>query len=227
MDAERPYLALCKRLKYEFKDLQNLKLALTHRSAGSKHNERLEFLGDAILGMVMAKHLYHQFPKEPEGKLTRMRSTLVKGDTLAQMARDFNFGEVLKLGPGELKSGGFARDSILADALEATIGAIYLESGIDICEQLILEWFAQRIAKLDPNIHPKDSKTQLQEYLQSKHLPLPEYKVVDIAGKSHDQTFVVECKVSPLDTPVVAKGKSRRKAEQTAANLTLEKLTGG
>ncbi|UAA40075.1 ribonuclease III [Paraneptunicella aestuarii] len=224
MDKMRPYIQLCDRIGYHFKDMDNMMLALTHRSASSKHNERLEFLGDAVLGMIVARILYDNFPNVPEGKLTRMRSSLVKGETLAKLAKQFDFGDVLQLGAGELKSGGFSNSSILADAFEALLGAIYLESGLDTCFELVKSWFGDRIGKLDPDFHPKDSKTQLQEYLQGKHLPLPDYEVVDIKGKSHDQTFYVTCKVNTLSEPVSAMGKSRRKAEQEAARLTLEKL---
>ncbi|MEP1447074.1 MAG: ribonuclease III [Paraglaciecola sp.] len=224
MPLVNPYLTLYRRLGYTFAEDANLAKALTHRSAGKQHNERLEFLGDAILGMVIAKALFQRFPKQPEGKLTRMRSSLVKGDTLAEMAREFELGELLLLGPGELKSGGFRRDSILADAVEAIIGAIYLEAGMDKCESLILEWFAPRLKKLDPEAVSKDDKTRLQEYLQSNKHPLPHYEVTDIKGKSHDQTFYVECRVEGLSQAVVGKGNSRRRAEQKAAKQAFEKL---
>lgn len=225
MSLINPYLSLYKRLGYTFVNKANLIAALTHRSASKQHNERLEFLGDAILGMVIAKVLYQRFPKQPEGKLTRMRSSLVKGDTLAEVAREFELGELLLLGPGELKSGGFRRDSILADAVEAIIGAIYLEAGMDKCEALILDWFALRLKDLDPEAVSKDDKTRLQEYLQSKKHPLPLYEVTDIKGKSHDQTFYVACHVEGLKDAVVGQGNSRRRAEQKAAKQALEKLT--
>jgi ribonuclease-3 len=175
--------------------------------------------------MVIAKVLYQRFPKQPEGKLTRMRSSLVKGDTLAEVAREFELGELLLLGPGELKSGGFRRDSILADAVEAIIGAIYLEAGMDQCESLILDWFAARLDALDPEAVSKDDKTRLQEYLQSNKHPLPLYEVTEIKGKSHDQTFYVECNVEGLNKAVIGKGNSRRRAEQKAAKQAFEKLT--
>ncbi len=222
-----PYISLYKRLGYTFTDVNNLKQALTHRSASQKHNERLEFLGDAILGMVIAKALFSRFPKQPEGKLTRMRSSLVKGDTLAEVAREFELGELLVLGPGELKSGGFRRDSILADSVEAIIGAIYLEAGMDKCEELVLQWFDARIKQLDPEAVSKDDKTRLQEYLQGKKQPLPIYEVTDIKGKSHDQTFYVSCMASGLKRPITGVGNSRRKAEQKAARQALDKLTHG
>ncbi|NDV92161.1 ribonuclease III [Alteromonas sp. 345S023] len=218
------YIRLNKAIGYTFSDVALLEQALTHRSAAKKHNERLEFLGDAILGMVIGETLYKRFPNVPEGKLTRMRSTLVKGDTLAELAREACMGELLLLGPGELKSGGHRRSSILADAVEALLGAIYLDSGMEAVRSVIDRLWESRIEKLDPNAHPKDSKTRLQEYLQGKKLPLPTYEVISITGKDHAQTFEVCCKVEGESTPVSATGNSRRKAEQEAARLTLEKL---
>ena len=221
------YAPLYKRIGYQFKAVDNLEHALTHRSAGKNHNERLEFLGDAILGMVIAKELFNRFPRQPEGNLTRMRASLVKGETLAELAKEFELGSLLKLGPGELKSGGFRRSSILADAVEAIIGAIYLESGMEVCEPLILNWFASRLQGLDPDLQLKDDKTRLQEYLQGRKQPLPEYNVTDVSGKAHDQTFCVECKVAGLDTAIIGRGTSRRKAEQQAARLVLEQIVDG
>ncbi|MFT5542379.1 MAG: ribonuclease-3 [Glaciecola sp.] len=218
------YSRINKVIDYKFDDLSLLEQAFTHRSAAKIHNERLEFLGDAILGMVVAEILYQQFPEQPEGKLTRMRSSLVKGDTLALIAKEHDFGSFLKLGSGEMKSGGHRRSSILADAVEAVIGAIFLESGIDAAKNTIIKLFASRIKKLDPNIQIKDNKTQLQEYLQSRQLPLPNYEVVSISGKDHAQTFEVACTVEPLKTSQIGVGKSRRQAEQNAAKKTLEKL---
>ncbi|MBU3021881.1 ribonuclease III [Aestuariibacter sp. A3R04] len=218
------YARLSKLLGYRFNDTELLQQALTHRSAAKKHNERLEFLGDAVLGMVIADALYTRFPSVPEGKLTRMRSTLVKGDTLAEMAKEAGVGELLKLGQGELKSGGHRRSSILADAVEAILGAIYLDAGIETVRRVILALWAGRIDNLDPNEHPKDSKTRLQEYLQSRREPLPVYEVVEISGKDHAQTFRVSCFVSQLKKPVTGVGNSRRKAEQQAARETLERL---
>lgn len=222
-----PYVTLYKKLGYQFKNVEGLTLALTHRSASKKHNERLEFLGDAILGMVIANALFVRFPEQPEGNLTRMRASLVKGDTLAQLGQEFALGDVLKLGPGELKSGGHRRASILADAVEAIIGAIYLEAGLEQCQSLILSWFSSRLDKLNPDVHLKDDKTRLQEFLQGKGKPLPVYSVKDISGKSHEQVFSVECRVEGLKNVFVGTGSSRRKAEQQAASLALEKLTNG
>lgn len=221
----KSYKKLLRALDYEFKDMSLLEQAFTHRSAAKVHNERLEFLGDAILGMVVADILYQQFPKQPEGKLTRMRSSIVKGDTLALIAKEHAFGDYLKLGSGEMKSGGHRRSSTLADAVEAAIGAIYLESGIEAATNTIHKLFASRIAKLDPNIQIKDNKTQLQEFLQSRQLPLPNYEVVSIKGKDHAQTFEVHCTVTPINSIQIGIGKSRRQAEQNAAKKTLEKLT--
>jgi ribonuclease-3 len=215
---------LYKTLGYEFADRANLTLALTHRSAAKQHNERLEYLGDAVLGMVIAKALFSRFPAQPEGQLTRMRASLVKGDTLAEVAREFELGDLLLLGPGELKSGGFRRDSILADTVEAIIGSIYLEAGLAVCEPLILNWFASRLVALDPDTAPKDDKTRLQEYLQARKAPLPVYEVAEITGKSHNQTFFVECRVTGLSETLLGKGNSRRRAEQKAAKLAFERL---
>ncbi|GGF75573.1 ribonuclease III [Alteromonas lipolytica] len=218
------YARLSDRLGYRFADVELLKQALTHRSAAKEHNERLEFLGDAVLGMVVAQALYKRFPSVPEGKLTRMRSTLVKGETLAELGREADVGELLKLGPGELKSGGHRRSSIIADAMEAILGAIYLEAGMDTTAEVILRLWQSRIERLDPNEHPKDAKTRLQEFLQSRKLPLPVYEVVDISGKDHDQTFVVHCHIESMAKPMQGTGTSRRKAEQQAARNALEKL---
>ncbi|MCC2604750.1 ribonuclease III [Planctobacterium marinum] len=215
---------LTKRIGYQFQDRSLLVQALTHRSAANEHNERLEYLGDSILGFIVAKYLYNRFPEQPEGKLTRMRSTLVKGETLATIARQMELGEVILLGPGELKSGGFSRDSILSDAVEALIGAIYLEAGMQQSEEVVLQWLHKKLEKLDPNYHPKDNKTRLQEYLQSKHLPLPEYEVTQIKGKSHNQRFFVSCKVQELNHLIEGEGASRRKAEQDAAQKVIRKL---
>lgn len=218
------YAAFYKAIGYTFSDESLLVQALTHRSAAKQHNERLEFLGDAILGMVIAETLFTAFPTVPEGKLTRMRSTLVKGETLAELAREASMGPLLKLGPGELKSGGHRRSSILADAVEAVLGAIYVEAGFERTREVILQLWGPRIARLDPNAHPKDNKTRLQEFLQSRKHPLPDYKVLSVTGKDHDQTFSVACHVSLLQMPVTGTGNSRRKAEQNAARQALEIL---
>ncbi len=215
---------LSKRIGYSFKQPKLLIQALTHRSAKGQHNERLEFLGDSILGFVIAEALFEKFPKHDEGDLTRMRSSLVKGVTLAEIGRDFNLGEHLILGPGELKSGGHRRESILEDAIEAIIGAVYLDSDISQCKQLILTWFTQRLSSIKPGNEQKDPKTRLQEYLQGRKIPLPIYDVIDTSGQSHNQHFTVRCVTDVLNNEVIAKGTSRRKAEQAAAQQVLAQL---
>lgn len=213
---------------YHFKDENLLALALTHRSMGAKNNERLEFLGDSILGMVISSELYNRFPKEKEGVLTRLRSSLVKGETLSAIATELELGEYIKLGSGELKSGGFRRASTLADVFEAILGAIYLDScvdsGISKVQQIILKIFIDRLNNCEPAGIIKDPKTRLQEYLQAKSLPLPTYDVVSITGQEHLQTFKVSCSIDGFSNHVVAKGTSRRKAEQAAAQKALETI---
>lgn len=217
---------LSKKLGYTFQESALLVQALTHRSAKGDHNERLEFLGDSILGFVIAEILYDKFPQENEGDLTRMRSSLVKGVTLAEVARGFNLGEYLILGPGELKSGGHRRDSILEDAVEAIIGAIYIDSDMATCKSLILNWFNQRLNTIKPGQAQKDPKTRLQEYLQGRKIALPLYEVIDTTGQSHNQEFTVRCTTSEIDNAVITKGTSRRKAEQSAAEKVLEIILG-
>jgi ribonuclease-3 len=212
---------LSKKIGYTFNDPNLLIQALTHRSAKGEHNERLEFLGDSILGFVIAEALFEQFPKHDEGDLTRMRSSLVKGVTLAELGRDFNLGEHLILGPGELKSGGHRRESILEDAIEAIMGAVYLDSDITRCKALILSWFSQRLNDIKPGNEQKDPKTRLQEYLQGRKIALPVYDVIDTSGQSHNQQFVVRCLTEVIENEVIAKGTSRRKAEQAAAQQVL------
>lgn len=218
------YQKLCKRLGYFFADLGLLELALTHRSYGGKNNERLEFLGDSILNYVIAEDLFHRFPKAKEGELSRLRASLVKGDTLAELAREFALGDFLKLGAGELKSGGFRRDSILADAVEGIIGAIYLDAGMDVCRQHILQWYQERLNATSLKVVTKDAKTRLQEYLQARKYSLPQYDVVRIVGEPHDQTFHVHCQVELFEEAIEGKGGSRRIAEQNAASKALKKL---
>ncbi|MCP3697373.1 MAG: ribonuclease III [Aliivibrio sp.] len=213
-----------KKIGYQFKDENYLKLALTHRSANGTHNERLEFLGDSILSFVIADELYHRFPKVDEGDMSRMRATLVRGHTLAELGREFQLGDYLYLGPGELKSGGFRRDSILADAVEAIIGAIYLDSDTETIRGIILSWYQTRLDSIEPGVSQKDPKTRLQEYLQGRRKPLPTYTVTKIKGEAHNQEFTIECIVAGLDTPVIGKGSSRRKAEQSAADIALGQL---
>lgn len=214
--------ALSKRIGYTFNDQSILLQALTHRSAKGLHNERLEFLGDSILGFVIAEVLFEKFPEHDEGDLTRMRSSLVKGVTLAKLGRDFKLGEHLILGAGELKSGGHQRDSILEDAVEAIIGAVYLDSDQETCKALILAWFTHHLEIIKPGNEQKDPKTRLQEYLQGRKIALPEYEVIEVSGQSHNQQFTVRCITSVIDTEVISKGTSRRKAEQSAAQQVLD-----
>ncbi|MGL4860837.1 MAG: ribonuclease III [Enterobacteriaceae bacterium] len=212
---------LQQKLGYQFNQQALLTQALTHRSASGIHNERLEFLGDSILSFVIATALYHRFPNINEGDMSRMRAALVRGNTLADIAREFELGEYLNLGPGELKSGGYRRESILADSVEALIGAIFLDSDIHRVQQLLLEWYQQRLLEIRPGERQKDAKTRLQEYLQGRHLPLPNYNVTEIRGEAHDQEFTIECQVTGLDASFIGVGSSRRKAEQAAAQQAL------
>ncbi|OEF91706.1 ribonuclease III [Vibrio splendidus] len=220
-----PIDKLERKIGYQFNDADLIHLALTHRSAAGKHNERLEFLGDSILSFVIADDLYHRFPKVNEGDMSRMRATLVRGHTLAELGREFELGDYLKLGPGELKSGGFRRDSILADAVEAIIGAIYLDSDTETVRSIILSWYQSRLDAIQPGVSQKDPKTRLQEFLQGRRNPLPVYTVTNIKGEAHNQEFTVECEVAGVDKPVIGKGTSRRKAEQAAAETALEQLS--
>jgi len=215
---------LCNELNYQFIDKSLLEKALTHRSIGAENNERLEFLGDSILGFVIASELFKYFPKAKEGELSRYRASLVKGDTLAILASELDLGRYLRLGPGELKSGGFRRDSILANAFEAIIGALYLDGGLHVAEKFILETYTKRIEAISERSSYKDPKTRLQEYLQARRLPLPEYSVVEVAGKSHEQLFKVACKISLLVDLVEGDGSNRRKAEQDAAEKVLQHI---
>ncbi|MGL9720558.1 ribonuclease III [Symbiopectobacterium sp.] len=215
---------LQRKLGYTFQQYDLLLQALTHRSANSKHNERLEFLGDSILSFVIANALYHRFPRVDEGDMSRMRATLVRGNTLAEIAREFELGECLRLGPGELKSGGFRRESILADTVEALIGGIFLDSDIQNIERLILNWYQTRLDEISPGDKQKDPKTRLQEFLQGRHLPLPAYLVVQVRGEAHDQEFTIHCMISGFNEPVIGTGSSRRKAEQAAAEKALKIL---
>ena len=217
----KDYSQLSKKLDYQFKDENLLKQALTHRSFKGAHNERLEFVGDSLLGMFVAEALYFAFPKANEGELTRMRSQIVKGQTLTAIAKEFDLSGWLRLGPGEMKSGGFRRDSILEDAVEAIIGAVYLDSDMDTCKRFVLSLVNDRLSKLDPKTALKDPKTQLQEFLQSRKRPLPHYEVTDTKGQAHNQIFTVSCTLDDGET-MSATGTSRRKAEQAAAKKALE-----
>lgn len=214
-------------LGHQFRDDALLRTALTHRSAGAGHNERLEFLGDAVLGFLVAEELVKRFPGAREGDLSRLRARLVRRETLAQVAQELGLGAQLHLGPGELKSGGHRRASILADALEALLAAVYLDAGLEACRARILDWFAPRFAQLRPGAALKDPKTQLQEYVQALHLALPEYRLVAAheppGGTPH---FEVECCAAGV-VPARATGTSRRSAEQAAAQRVLAQLAPG
>ncbi|HLS98925.1 MAG: ribonuclease III [Porticoccaceae bacterium] len=217
---------LASRLGYSFADQSLFLQALTHRSAGADNNERLEFLGDAVLSVVIAQWLFERFPSASEGELTRLRASLVKGSTLARIAKDLDLGECLQLGGGELKSGGHRRESILADAVEALIGAIYLEAGIDACRERVLHWFGERLGAIVLGSDEKDAKTRLQEYLQSRGQPLPIYDVVCTEGDPHNQIFTIACTVPGIGEPVSARASSRKKAEKRAAEQALSLLMG-
>lgn len=215
-----------KKLGYVFQDKQWLELALTHRSVSGQHNnERLEFLGDSILNFVVADFLHQHYPKEKEGILSRYRAMLVKQDTLAEVARELTLGDYLRMGAGELKSGGFRRESILADTVEAVLGGIYRDSGnIQPCEACIQQWLDERLYRVGTESTIKDSKSRLQEYLQSRHQPLPVYTVIRTEGEAHNQSFVVSCVVPGLEMPTEGQGISRRYAEQEAAASALQLL---
>lgn len=215
---------LQRRLGYRFDDPGRLLHALTHRSAGPDHNERLEFLGDAILGFEVADWLFRHEQTADEGQLSRMRAQLVKRETLAEVARELQLGDILRLGPGELRSGGQNRDSILADAVEAIIAAVYLDGGIEAARALVRHLLGERLATAGLQLQQKDAKTRLQEHLQARRLPLPRYEVERIDGDQHRQQFTVSCQVEGLDTRSQGQGSSRRKAEQAAAAAFLEAL---
>jgi ribonuclease-3 len=211
-------------LDYECQDAGLLEAALTHRSAGGSHNERLEFLGDAVLNCVVAKLVFREFGSADEGDLSRFRASLVSGEALAVLAHEIQLGEQLRLGSGELKSGGFRRKSILADALEALFGAIYLDGGFSAAERVIERLFSARLDRLPTAAELKDAKTRLQEALQGQGLPLPIYTVAGVTGEAHNQEFQVECAVDALGLRTTASGPSRRRAEQAAAQLLLHEL---
>jgi len=212
-----PAKHLSEKLNYQFEKPELLQAALTHRSAGSKNNERLEFLGDSILNFVVAAEIYNLKPSYQEGQLTRLRANLVRGETLAEIARELELGDILKLGSGELKSGGFKRASILADAVEAIVGAIYLDGGYDAAKNTLHVLYAERFKNLPDSDPVKDSKTNLQEVLQGRGLGLPDYQLIETHGEPHARTFVVTCEIPALEIKVTSRGSSRRKAEQAAA----------
>ncbi|MDP2830089.1 MAG: ribonuclease III [Sulfuricellaceae bacterium] len=208
---------LCRQLNHDFVAPALLQQALTHRSYASRNNERLEFLGDSILNCAIAAKLFDDYPRLAEGDLSRARASLVREQTLADIATRLGLGEYIQLGEGELKSGGFRRPSILADALEAVFGAIYLDAGFDRTKQVILDLYAPLLQELDPKKLDKDPKTRLQEYLQGRKVSLPMYEVINVSGEAHDQEFEVECVIPEFEVRAKGAGHSRRRAEQNAA----------
>ena len=209
---------------HDFSNKALLTQALTHRSFGSTNNERLEFLGDGVLNFIVASQLYLKFPKLDEGDLSRLRAHLVKEPTLGEIALTLNIGDALKLGEGELKSGGWRRPSVLADALEAMIGAVFLDAGFAAAEAVVIKLFTPLIEKIDPKAIDKDPKSLLQEYLQSKKIDVPTYEVLAIEGEAHCQTFRVECRVAKFNIVTQGEGTSRRAAEQQAAELANQEI---
>ncbi len=209
---------------YVFSDAALLRQALTHRSAGTPNNERLEFLGDALIGLIVAEALYGCWPRADEGALTRARAELVRESALAELARRMGLGERLILGPGEMKSGGHRRDSILSDALEAVVGAIYLDTGFARCREVVLPWFAEAVAAVPAGKVGKDAKTRLQEWLQARQLPLPQYELLAETGEEHARRFRVRCRLVEPQYAAEGEGSSRRGAEQKAAEGVVEWL---
>jgi ribonuclease-3 len=218
--------ALEERLGHRFADPRLLEQALTHRSRGAENNERLEFLGDGVLGCAVADELYARFPQLSEGKLTRLRASLVREETLVQVARELGVEAFLRLGEGELAAGPEPRPSILADALEAVLGAVFLDGGYAAARTAVLAAFGARIDRLDPDRPAKDAKTRLQELLQARHRGLPQYRVASVTGEAHRQTFEVECSVKGIEFKAIGAGTSRQRAEQQAARAMLEHLEG-
>ena len=215
---------LLKKLEYSFNDIELLNEALTHRSYAAKNNERLEFLGDGILNFVIAHELFKQYPDVQEGDLSRLRANLVNKESLAVIAKQLELGDVIRLGSGELKSGGFRRPSILADAVESIFGAVYCDGGFEPCRELIVRLYANRLSSPTDLQSLKDPKTQLQELLQSRRFALPDYQVTNVTGQAHAQIFHVRCNIKPMNIDVSGEGKSRRKAEQVAAEKAIAEV---
>ena len=213
------------RLRHRFARPELLAQALTHRSAGAPHNERLEFLGDGVVNLLVAEALYQRWPKADEGALTRARAELVREAALATIARELQLGERLTLGPGEMKSGGHRRDSILADALEAVVAAIYLDAGFEACRAVVLPWFEASMAAVPVGKPEKDAKTRLQEWLQARQKPLPSYDLVGESGEEHAKLFQVRCSTPEPPLSAEGEGSSRRNAEQAAAAAMMELLS--
>jgi len=216
---------LARRLGHAFRRPELLDQALTHRSHGARHNERLEFVGDAVLNCVVARALFERFPDLPEGDLSRVRASLVNRDTLADVARRLELSGAIRLGEGELKSGGGERPSILADALEAIYGAVFLDGGFEAARGVIDRTFAEVLGNADPSALGKDPKTRLQEWLQGRRLPVPAYRIVTVDGEAHAQTFTAECAIASLGIATLGQGTSRRVAEQVAAEAAWRTVT--
>ena len=225
MDKERQ-ASLSRIIHYTFQDASLMMMALTHRSFNAQHNERLEFLGDSILSFLVAQELYQRFPKIDEGDLSRLRAQLVKESSLSNIATAMGLGDFIQLGEGELKSAGWRRPSILADTLEAMIGAIYLDAGIEPAHQFVLRFFEKQLNEIDPKLIQKDAKTLLQELLQSQKSDLPIYTVVSIEGEAHSQSFTIECIIKKSNIKTQGIGQSRRIAEQEAASKAYQLMLG-
>ena len=225
MDKERQ-ASLSRIIHYTFQDASLMMMALTHRSFNAQHNERLEFLGDSILSFLIAQELYQRFPKIDEGDLSRLRAQLVKESSLSSIATSMGLGDFIQLGEGELKSAGWRRPSILADTLEAIIGAIYLDAGIEPAHQFVLRFFEKQLNEIDPKLIQKDAKTLLQELLQSQKSDLPIYTVVSIEGEAHSQSFAIECIIKKSNIKTQGIGQSRRIAEQEAASKAYQLMLG-
>lgn len=218
------HIRLLARLGSTFRRTELLRQALTHRSYGTPHNERLEFLGDGVLNCSIASQLYERFPGRPEGDLSRMRAHLVNQDSLSRLASGLELGQYLMLGEGELKSGGFRRPSILADALEALVGATFIDAGFEAADALIRRLYGPLLDEVDPDTLGKDPKTLLQEILQGRRIALPQYNVLGVRGEAHEQHFIVECVIPALAIQTRGEGSSRRAAEQRAAETALANL---
>ncbi|KPJ67905.1 MAG: hypothetical protein AMJ43_02900 [Coxiella sp. DG_40] len=215
--------SLEKKLGYKFKDSKLLNVALRHRSFGGMSNERLEFLGDSVVNFVIAAELFRKYPKFKEGELSRLRSNLINKETLAVLAKEFDVGDYIYLGAGEKKSGGFRRTSILANTMEAIIGAVYMDSNMEICQRKILKWYGARLVGLTVT-GQKDPKSELQELVQSRGLPLPVYKIIATYGKAHKQIFHVQCTVQGLEIISEGQGTNKQEAEKNAAKKFLTQL---
>jgi ribonuclease-3 len=214
-----------KSIGHRFNDRKLLQRALTHRSHSAEHNERLEFLGDSVVNCAVALQLYRKFPGLPEGELSRLRASLVSQPSLAAVAAECGFGAHLRLGEGEHKTGGARRPSMLADAVEAVIGAVFLDAGFDAAFAVVETLFADALQNIDPRTAGKDAKTLLQEHLQGKRLPLPQYSVTTVRGEAHEQLFEVQCEIPQLGIRSRGEGTSRRSAEQEAARAAYEEAT--